>query len=65
MMVKGRVSILTPSYNAEKYLEVYFMHLLEQTYKNFELIFVDDGSIDETKKIVEKYEKGSNSYNLR
>ncbi len=64
MMVKGRVSILTPSYNAEKYLEVYFMHLLEQTYKNFELIFVDDGSIDETKKIVEKYEKCFEAENI-
>ena len=64
MMVKGRVSILTPSYNAEKYLEVYFMHLLEQTYKNFELIFVDDGSIDETKRIVEKYKKCFEAENI-
>ena len=64
-MEKGRVSILTPAYNAEKYLERYFMHLLRQTYKNFELIFVDDGSIDETKKIVEKYAKYFETENIK
>ena len=41
------------------------MHLLRQTYKNFELIFVDDGSIDETKKIVEKYAKYYDTENIK
>lgn len=41
------------------------MHLLRQTYKNFELIFVDDGSIDETKKIVEKYAKYFETENIK
>ena len=56
-MTKGKVSILTPAYNAEKYLNTYFKTLREQTYKNFEIIFIDDGSNDRTKEIVEEYTK--------
>ena len=45
------VSIITPCYNGEKYLDRYFNSLLEQTYPSVELIFVNDGSTDNTEKI--------------
>ncbi len=49
------VSIITPCYNGEKYLDRYFTSILRQTYAPLELIFVDDGSTDRTEKIAESY----------
>ena len=49
------VSIITPCYNGEKYLEQYFNSLICQDYTNCQIIFIDDGSTDNTKNIVLKY----------
>ncbi len=49
------VSILTPCYNGEKYLDKYFSDILSQDYSSCELLFIDDGSTDATPQIVEKY----------
>ena len=45
------VSIVTPCYNGASHLVKYFEGLLSQTYKNIELIFVNDGSTDKTSEI--------------
>lgn len=42
------VSIIIPFYNAEKYIDVCIQTLQQQTYRNFEALFIDDGSTDET-----------------
>ncbi len=49
------VSIITPCYNGEKYLDRYFKSILDQTYPAVELIFVNDGSTDNTEKIALGY----------
>lgn len=49
------VSIITPCYNGEAYLDRYFASILGQTYAPLELIFVDDGSDDRTARIAESY----------
>lgn len=49
------VSIITPCYNGEMYLDRYFNSILNQTYRPLELIFVNDGSGDRTAEIVERY----------
>ena len=51
------VSILTPCYNGEKFLDNYFNDILRQDYPNCELIFMDDGSTDGTKNKVDYYRK--------
>jgi len=50
-----RVSVLMPVYNSEKYLNEAINSVLAQTYQDFELIIVDDGSVDESVKIIESY----------
>ena len=51
------VSIGMSVYNGEKYIRQTLNSLLNQTYKNFELIISDNASTDETKKICEEYAK--------
>lgn len=52
-----KISIIVPVYNVEKYLENCIESILNQTFKDFELIFVDDGSTDNSGKICDIYEK--------
>ena len=51
------ISIVVPIYNVEKYLEKCVESILRQTYKNIEIILVDDGSPDLCGEICENYKK--------
>ena len=50
-------SIIVPVYNVENYLEQCIDSILCQTYTNFEIIMVNDGSTDSSLKICSSYEK--------
>ena len=51
------ISIIMPAYNAEKHIEEAIYSILIQTYSNFELIIINDGSTDKTQEIIDKYTK--------
>ena len=51
------VSIIMPSYNTAKFISKTIESVLEQTYKNWELLIVDDCSTDNTDEIVSKYDE--------
>ena len=51
------VSIVVPIYNQERYLHTSIPCLMEQSYKNIEIILVNDGSTDSSKEIIENYSK--------
>lgn len=51
------VSIIIPVYNVEMYLDECFNSLIIQTYKNIEIIFVDDGSTDKSGKKLDEFQK--------
>ena len=50
-----RFSILVPVYNAERFLSECIESALNQTYKNFEIVLVDDGSTDASGSICDQY----------
>lgn len=50
-----KFSVLIPVYNTEKYLEKCLQSVLNQTYQDFEIIIVDDGSTDGSGEICDKY----------
>ena len=52
-----KVSVIMPVYNAANYLEESLNDLLEQTYCNFEIICVNDGSTDKSQNIIEDFAK--------
>src|SRR5574344_1001323 len=58
------ISIITPSYNSEKYISKTIDSVLFQTYQNWEMIVVDDVSPDNSNKKIEEYCKKDNRINL-
>ena len=54
------VSIIVPVYNSEKYLKRSIESILNQTYKDLEIIIIDDKSTDNSKKIIQKYASSDN-----
>ena len=51
------ISIIIPVYNVEKYIEECLNSIIKQTYKNVEIILVDDGSTDRSGIICDQYAK--------
>ncbi|MBQ8750501.1 MAG: glycosyltransferase [Alphaproteobacteria bacterium] len=58
--VMPKVSVLMPVYNVEKYLNRCLDSLYNQTFKDFEIIAINDGSTDNSPKILEEYTKKDN-----
>ena len=55
-MENSRISVLLPTYNRADRIQNAIQSIIDQTFKNWELIIVDDGSEDETKRIVSNFE---------
>ena len=51
------VSVVIPMYNAEKFIDKCITHLVHQTYKNLEIIIVDDGSTDDCVNVCKQWAK--------
>ena len=48
------VSVIMPAYNGERFIEEAVRSILDQSFKDLELIVVDDGSEDGTKQVLDK-----------
>ena len=56
-MSKMKVSIIIPTYNSEKTLNRLLDSVVNQSYKNLEIILINDGSTDNSLKIINSFEK--------
>ena len=54
-MTQSQISIIVPVYNSEKYLDACIDSILSQSFRDFELILVDDGSKDSSAQICDEY----------
>lgn len=60
MQNRPKLSVLMPAYNAEKYIAEAIDSILNQTFKDFEFIIIDDCSTDGTWRIIQEYAKRDN-----
>jgi glycosyltransferase involved in cell wall biosynthesis len=58
--ISPEISVIMPAYNAEKYIAASIESVLNQTFKDFELLILDDASSDKTKEIVLSYAQNDN-----
>lgn len=58
--MKERISVVVPVYNVEQYLEKCVNSIINQTYKNLEIILVDDGATDKSGKLCDELAKLDN-----
>ena len=59
-MEKNKITVIVPMYNTEEYIERCIRSIMEQTYKNLEIIIVNDGSTDKSLDICKKLQKEDN-----
>ena len=50
------ISVIVPAYNVEKYIKTCLDSLINQTYSNFEIVVINDGSTDQTEEILRIYQ---------
>lgn len=58
------ISVIIPVYNVEKYLNKCIDSIVNQTYKNLEIILVDDGSLDKSSQLCDEWAKRDNRINV-
>jgi glycosyltransferase involved in cell wall biosynthesis len=54
-VIKPKVSVVIPCYNSENWIKETLISVFNQTYNNIEIIIIDDGSKDNTRKVLNKY----------
>ena len=58
------VSVVVPIYNGEKFVDTLISNFTKQSFKNFEVVIVNDGSTDSTKEILESYKENKFDFSL-
>ena len=58
------ISVIIPAFNAEKYISTSLLSVLNQTYKNVEIIIINDGSTDSTQEIVQTLQNSDSRIKL-
>lgn len=58
--MENKISVVIPAYNVGIYIDECIKSILNQTYKNYEVIIVNDGSTDNTLKVCNKYKENAN-----
>jgi len=59
-----KISVIMPVFNCEKYLDESINSILNQTYRDFEFFIINDGSTDNSEKIIKNYQKKDDRINL-
>ena len=62
-MEKEKISVIIPIYNVERYLKRCIESVINQTYKNIEIILINDGSLDNCGEICDEYSLKDNRIN--
>ncbi len=63
-MERPKISIIVPVYNTELFLDKCLESLYEQTFKDYEVLMINDGSTDGSLKIMEKYQNKSEKFQI-
>jgi glycosyltransferase involved in cell wall biosynthesis len=64
MTIKPVVSIITPTFNSERFISETIDSIIQQSYKDWELLVIDDGSDDNSIKIIKEFESKENRVHL-